>query len=556
MVKQQLVEWRDLQKLEIFNRAPVLRKATQGPDLRMCADLLEGVFKSDVGVHISEEAYEPIDYCTSDEVLDILKHMRKKKASDRNGMIMEMFLLGGQPIWDYLAHFFNQIILTGSIPDGWRESFFVLLHKGGATNDANNWRPIAILRITYKIFARLLHSRIKDTLEAAQSDEQYGFRPGRSTTDALLIAETIVSRSLEYNFDVWMISIDLRKAFDRVEQDALFLALEAQGVSSSYRYLLQQIYKDQIGVLSDDISFGIDRGVRQGDILSPILFNSVLEKALADWKMKIKSCGFYLKESFNQEPLTNIRFADDLLVFGKTLEEAVYMLECLVASFSNFGLELNVKKTKMFSTSVVTNDTVLVDTAAGPIELLSADSTHKYLGRAWSGDLRNRGLIATRHRLACAWGKFASLKKTLLNKHINLGLRLKLFSSCVTPALLYSLETCPLTHVSLNKLDCAQRRMLRSIVGWVSFDNDEESWESRGHRMKAKLRAALELFPVTPWSELIAKKKQALYEHLSLRTTSDLVKRVVNWKPRDCEAYNEHFARKAAGHPRCTWEDF
>ena len=317
MVKQQLVEWRDLQKLDIFNRAPVVRKATKGPDLRLCADLLEGVFKSDVGVHISEQAYEPIDFCTPDEVFGIIKRMRKKRASDRIGIIMEMFLFGGQPVWDHLAHFFNQIILTGSIPEGWRESFFILLHKGGATNDANNWRPIAILRIAYKIFARLLHTRIKGTLEAAQSDEQYGFRPGRSTTDALLIAETVISRSLEYNFDVWMVSIDLRKAFDRVEQDALFSALEAQGLDASYRYLLQQIYKDQIGILSEDISFGIDRGVRQGDILSPMLFNCILEKALTDWKTKIKSCGFYLEESFNQEPLTNIRFADDLLVLGR-----------------------------------------------------------------------------------------------------------------------------------------------------------------------------------------------------------------------------------------------
>ena len=108
--------------------------------------------------------------------------------------------------------FSNTISATGTIPDGWRESFFILLHKGGAVDDANNWRPIAILRIAYTSFARISHTRIKATLQGARSDEQYGFRPGRSTTDGLLIVETMVARSLEFNFDLWMVSLRSRIA--------------------------------------------------------------------------------------------------------------------------------------------------------------------------------------------------------------------------------------------------------------------------------------------------------------------------------------------------------
>ena len=366
LVKQQLVEWKDLQKLNTINQAPVIRKSQKGPDFEACAELLQDVYTTSTGIHTRDQ-YQPIPQCTLEEVSGVIRRMRKRKASDTTGVILEMFLHGGNVIQEQLTRLFNEIITSGSIPAGWRESFFILLHKGGCTQDANNWRPIAILRIAYKMFARILHNRIKGTLEASQSHEQYGFRPGRSTTDPLLIAETLISHSLEYNFDLWLVSIDLRKAFDRVEQDALFCALEEQGLEPGYRYILQQVYKDQIGILNENISFPISRGVRQGDVLSPMLFNAVLEKALSMWKSQLRGCGFYLQDSFQEDPLTNVRFADDLLLFGKSLDEAVHMIELLASIFKGFGLELNTKKTKMMSTSVMSNDTVLVDTSAGLI---------------------------------------------------------------------------------------------------------------------------------------------------------------------------------------------
>ena len=96
----------------------------------------------------------------------------------------------------------------------------------------------------------------------------------------LIFAENIISRSLEFNSDLWMVSVDLRKAFDGVEQSKFFNALRAQGVSDGYCKLLRTIYKNQVGIVGDDIRFPINRGVRQGDVLSPLLFNCVLEAAM------------------------------------------------------------------------------------------------------------------------------------------------------------------------------------------------------------------------------------------------------------------------------------
>ena len=68
--------------------------------------------------------------------------------------------------------------------------------------------------------------------------------------------------------------------------------------------------------------------------------------------------------------------------------------------------------------------------------------------------------------------KFHKDKHILLNKHVSLVLRLKLFDAVVSPAMLFGLATLPLTKGCLQKLGVVQRRMLRSIVGWVRIHDD------------------------------------------------------------------------------------
>ena len=118
---------------------------------------------------------------------------------------------------------------TGEIPKDWKELVYVMLPKTGDSTDPSNWRPIAVLSAVYKIFAKILHSRIGVTLEQQQPSEQMGFRPGRSTGDALVILESVVGNALEWNLPLWVVSVDLSKAFDRIEYDALFSALARPG---------------------------------------------------------------------------------------------------------------------------------------------------------------------------------------------------------------------------------------------------------------------------------------------------------------------------------------
>ena len=172
------------------------------------------------------------------------------------------------------------------------------------------------------------------------------------------------------------------------------------------------------------------------------------------------------------------------------------MLELLVIRLREYGLELNTKKTKMMSSTVQDEDTSLVDTNLGFLELVGNSSTHKYLGRNWPGNFIFRGETAVSHRLGCAWARFNGLRNILTNKLISLRSRLRLFASTITPTVAYSLETAPLTMKLEKRLDVMQRKMLRSIVGWRI--DESLTYEQNGHIMKQRVATALKIFPIAP----------------------------------------------------------
>ena len=150
------------------------------------------------------------------------------------------------------------------------------------------------------------------------------------------------------------------------------------------------------------------------------------------------------------------------------------MLSMLVSILKDYGLEVNMGKTMILTTHSPPVSKTFAEVDAGFVEILSCQGVHKYLGRAFSGDLRNRGRSAMEHRLRCGWAKFKALQSTLTDKNVPLKLRLKMFDTVVTPTVLYGLGTAPLSVAQRPKLEPSQRCMLRLMLGWVCYETD--SW--------------------------------------------------------------------------------
>ena len=111
--------------------------------------------------------------------------------------------------------------------------------------------------------------------------------------------ENVCSKSMEWSVPMWYASLDLRKAFDRIDYNALFDALKVQGVPFAYlKFLpsLYHMYHDQVGFVQGR-QFPIKSGVKQGDVLSPLLFTAGFEHAIKKWKFRVQHCGFFRKIS-------------------------------------------------------------------------------------------------------------------------------------------------------------------------------------------------------------------------------------------------------------------
>lgn len=178
---------------------PRSRHSKAGPYFDNCADLLKKVYTSDTHpcsdlARAPDWSYDGIPEFTTTEVKDAIKQMAKGRTCDSKGVLLEMLLHGGDDLLLHLARAFNELLRSGDVPDHWSTSLLTLLHKEGDSNDPNNWRPVAIPSITYKILARVVYNRIKPTLESHQPEEQFGFRSKMSTTDAFSLLSVWLAR--------------------------------------------------------------------------------------------------------------------------------------------------------------------------------------------------------------------------------------------------------------------------------------------------------------------------------------------------------------------------
>ena len=201
----------------------------------------------------------------------------------------------------------------------------------GDVEDVGNYRPICSLLALYKLFTTVLYSRLYPRLDQIQSEDQAGFRRTYQAMDHLTTYRMIEQKCHEWGVEIWVATIDFMKAFDSVTHNSIWDALKSCGIEHEYINLLKRSYKNQIAaVMTDKESdmFEIKKETKQGDPLSSLLFNTVLQVGLKDglprWQKK-KGMGICLGDN-DHDCITNLRFVDDVLLFASTKEQLQKML--------------------------------------------------------------------------------------------------------------------------------------------------------------------------------------------------------------------------------------
>ena len=174
-------------------------------------------------------------------------------------------------------------------PEEWETGILKILPKKGDLSKPGNCRGIMLLEAAYKTIAVLLHERLQPIEEGLDHEPQCGFRPGRGCSDATFTVKLAIKRRREHGLETWILFLDLVKAFDRVPRELLWEVLAKFGVPKKLICLLRAVHQRvNVTFEVDEISHTILSilGVKQGDILGPILFVMFIAAIMMTWRAK------------------------------------------------------------------------------------------------------------------------------------------------------------------------------------------------------------------------------------------------------------------------------
>jgi hypothetical protein len=510
------------------------------------------------------EPDSPADPLTREEVERALRILKNGRTGAEDGLVAEMLKTGSRTLIEALTAFFNDILQNDlDTPDTWKKVKLKVIFKKGDPELPKNYRPISIIPVLAKLYSTILYNRMKLALDGRLADEQFGFRKGRGCADAVHILRTIIEKSAEWGEELWVATLDVEKAFDRVHHASLFAALMEGGADATAVGALRRLYSDMRasvvlwqGQESRDID--VQRGVRQGDPLSPLLFNLVINQVLEEVRPTWRKRGYgtNIGATVKGERLTHVAFADDMTLVSRSWLSMKRMLMTLRKSLAERGLALHPTKCKVQTNLEQTQKRGNINVEEGfAVEVLHADTHLVLLGTVLSLDDTSRHEVT--NRIAAGWRMFWSMKPLLLNQNVSINRRLRLFNTTVGSCVTWCCESWTPRQDELRKLESARRSMLRKIVG--GRRGPQEEWVDWIIRATHKALDWSKRAGVKDWRISHFERKWAWAGHVARKPADTWLYRVTTWRDsawqRMCEELGHERERRPSRRRYMKWED-
>ena len=424
----------------IFKKiSPKCKKDSVQPSLKKFFDYFKGLSKSSRALAIpSISSIEgPLDYeIIADELEYAAKKLKFGKASGYDNYCNEMITALVKTNPKVLLKLFNDILQSSEVIPDWALGMIVPIHKDGPKLDAANYRGITLISCLGKLFLSILNNRL--TIFAVEnkllSPAQLGFVTKNRCSDAHIIIHNLIKQKCHtQGSKIYSCFVDFKKAFDSVPRDLLLEKLLSFGITGKFFNILRNIYTSDKACIKNGQScsefFELNIGVRQGCILSPLLFNLFLSDLAKQFDT------FTEKPKLGNRGINALFWADDLVLFSETKDGLEKLLKTLEDYCKANHLLINTKKTKC----MIFNKTGRL--MRSPFYLngvkLEMVRQYKYLGFVLtpSGEI-STGLHDLRDR---AFKAFMKVKNDLgLCFNQDIPIILHLIDSLVKPILLYA----------------------------------------------------------------------------------------------------------------------
>ncbi|KAG0930594.1 hypothetical protein G6F32_011943 [Rhizopus arrhizus] len=226
------------------------------------------------------------------------------------------------PLQELVLSVYNQALLSHKFPSSWQDIRVRLLSKKGDLTSLKNWRPISLINCDAKIFTRIINSRLKFVIGKLITSYQTGFLPNRLIAENGLVLNIVMEHARATKSDHIALLLDQEKAYDRVHSIYLRSVLLKFGFPPEFiASLLGLFFGNRVRInINGHFTEPVNqlRGLRQGDPLSPLLFNLALEPFLQHVLQDHTLHGYSFTPALGSTPpltLKVLAYADDVCVF-------------------------------------------------------------------------------------------------------------------------------------------------------------------------------------------------------------------------------------------------
>ena len=285
---------------------------------------------------------------TIEELSNALRLSKNGSAPGSDGLPGEIYKFFWKDLREPLISCFNYSFSQGILTDSQYTGTICLHHKGKGLDreKVNNWRPISLTNFDYKLLAKALAIRLNTCISKCVHEDQFAFIKGRQAADLIREIDDTISLGKTEFPESFIVSLDYAKAFDTLSTSAVKKMLTYFGIHGVFSNWIEIILKDRLscirngGYFSD--FFKMERGVRQGCPISPLLFIMTLEILARDIRKNDKIKGIRVNKE--TRALKIKMYADDATLFLRDLIDFREVLS-RIKLFSYFsGLCLNKQK--------------------------------------------------------------------------------------------------------------------------------------------------------------------------------------------------------------------
>lgn len=553
--------------------------------LKVWKDYMEEVMNVESVCHGISDA-SPVEgpgcEVSASEVANAIQACDHNKAAGPSGVSNDMLLASGATSVRWLTLLCNGILSENMIPSDWTKSVLVPLYKGkGDPLECGSYRGLKLTEVALKVYERVLAMRIRSQVDI--NAMQFGFMPGRGTTDAIFIVRQLQEKFLAKKRDLYFAFLDLEKAFDRVPRAVVTWALRKSGVEEWLVRAVMTLYHGS----STSVRFGsglseafsVSTGLHQGSVLSPLLFAIVMNAATA--------------ETTGGLPF-ELLYADDIVLLAESKAALQQKLLAWKTCLLEKGMTVNASKTKVmlstlrsvatstikprFPCSVCTRGvgsnsirctgcrlwthkrctgvsgslravvtTFLCKRCKGEVietradeelkEVLVMNDIYEAVNRfCYLGDMLDASggcEAAVSTRIKCGWKKFRELVPFLISKATPLWMKGQVFDACVRSCMLYGSETWAMKVEDLRRLITSERRMVRWMLGVALKD-------------RISSRDLLQRLRLDDIADIARRGRLRWFGHVVRRADDEWVKRVTTL---------ELDGPTPRGRPRKTWKE-